>query len=133
MRAVQTKRWLRHADIVVLVITFAALTPWLLRDIGGGRWHLRQAANWVKQQYPTRTPNMIARDGLVPFYAGATQWADYKEPDDLAKNPELATADLIIADSRDEQAIRGVGRPNLLLTEAARFTGERSDHGVSSS
>jgi hypothetical protein len=134
---IRAARWLpiaRRADAISLAVICLALIPWLLRDIHGGRYYIHDAAAWIKTACgERRSPVTVAQDGWVPFYAGLANWRLCPDPTYLFHVRELAEADLLILDIRDEPPSTIELLPDhvhVRLDEAARFTDERGRRGV---
>lgn len=77
--AVSTSSWpmlfARRADALIVAVIVLGTIPWLLRDIGEGRWFVHDAARWVQQQYPNRSDvRIVSRDGWVPFNSRQLHW-----------------------------------------------------------
>jgi hypothetical protein len=65
----------RNLDVLILVAIVLATLPWLLRDIGDGRWYVHDAARWIQSQYPGRSDvRVVTQQSWVPFYARQKQW-----------------------------------------------------------
>jgi hypothetical protein len=69
--------WRRRWDLLMVLVIAAALLPWSLRDIGGGRECVVEAGRWIRQQWPADQPlTILAEHDWVPFYADRfADWA----------------------------------------------------------
>jgi len=127
-------RWFalaRRSDAIALVVIVAGLLPWLIRDINDSRHYIRQAARWIRSHYDA-PPGMYAQYGWVPFYAGARNWVEDRDPRRFGLDPNFANADLAIValHGADPQRILSGAPETVQLTEVARFTSPDKRRGV---
>ncbi len=121
----------RRSDAIVLALVVAALSPRILRDINDDRLYIHEAAQWVRGHYED-PPRIYAQYGWVPYYAGARDWVEHRDPARFGADPEFARADLAIVDLHGADPERIVSRAptHVRLSEAARFTGPKRRRGV---
>lgn len=94
------RRW--RLDAAVIAVLVVALLPRTLAGINGNRWHIREAAEWIRAQAEAGAPPLIvAEHGLVPFYAGLGDWVPCAELDHLPLVGRLPDARWFVWDARE--------------------------------
>ncbi|MEK6644794.1 MAG: hypothetical protein AABZ08_12900, partial [Planctomycetota bacterium] len=123
-----------RGGVVALVVICAALSPWLVRDIHEGRGTVREAAAWIaRENGERRNPGIVAMDGWVPFYSGATRWADCAKSEGLGACAELGDSAWLVMTAEERPAGRVViasTGTTVEITEAARFGESKGRRGV---